>query len=68
MHLLKKKKNKEHMGGRVTAVMVGRCWDTHLDVTWCRGAPKDRDTDDQKPVGSWSQDAQAEQGARRHKT
>lgn len=56
------------MGGRVTAVMVGRCWDTHLDVTWCRGAPKDRDTDDQKPVGSWSQDAQAEQGARRHKT
>ena len=54
--------------GRVIEVMGGRRWDTHLDVTQCRGTPKDRDTDDQKPVGSWSQDARAEEGARRRKT
>lgn len=46
-------------GEGVTVVMGGRCWATHLEVTWCRGTPRDRDRDGQKPVGSWSQEAQA---------
>lgn len=32
---------------------------TYLEVKRCRGTPRDRDRDGQKPVGSWSQDAQA---------
>ena len=47
-------------------VMGGRRWATHLEVTRCRGTPRDRDRDGQKPVGSWSQEAQAGE-TRRHR-
>lgn len=29
-----------------------RHWTTHLETKWCKGTPRDRDRDGQKPVGS----------------
>lgn len=45
-------------GTEVAAAVAGRHWATYLEIKRCRGTPRDRDRDGQKPVGSWSQDAQ----------
>lgn len=61
--------NKEHVGGMgVAAGVGGRHGATYLEIMQCRGTPSDRDRDGQKPVGSWSQDAQPGGEAGRHST